>query len=337
MILPCDNLTLRSQAAQRPAGALMQDGPGGPRIFISYATEKMLVDFLTAELDLQLRLDVLAKQLATKVDWNPYSAFRMIDAAGEGVLNYRNIQDFLRNLGHYANDQQVIGIVRRFDSDADQVVRMQEFLELVTPSDRRAVDTSYNLTNLVGRGSSPQRVRIGAGGRISPIRARSGSPLRHTAGKSASKSVRFREDMSPTKPSILVRKSASAARIGGSPLRASPPKRPLPPKLSRYSGLSRSRSPPKRIESVSRLRTSPFKSLKARDVSASIQASAEMLERSHAVPTSYVRTSPFRNGSPLRSSSPDRRSSSPVKHQVVSPSRLMPNSIAPYGIETSAL
>ena len=79
MILPCDNLTLRSQAAQRPAGALMQDGPHGPRIFISYIVEKMLVDFLTAELDLQLRLDVLSRQLCSKHDWNPYSAFRSVD------------------------------------------------------------------------------------------------------------------------------------------------------------------------------------------------------------------------------------------------------------------
>ena len=60
MILPCDNLTLRTQAAQRPAGALMQEGPHGPRVFISYLTEKILLDFLTAELDLQLRLEALS-------------------------------------------------------------------------------------------------------------------------------------------------------------------------------------------------------------------------------------------------------------------------------------
>ena len=204
----------------------MADGPHGPRVFISYVVEKQLSDFLATELDLQLRLGALSRQLETKPDWNPHSAFRLIDRGCDGLLNYGNIQAFLRDLGHYASDQQVIAIVRRFDSDADQVVRMQEFIEMVTPRDRRAVDPSTNLTAVIARGrDSPQRVRIGAGGRVSPIRPPGGSPLRSTAAKS----VHFRDEPSPAKPSILIRKSVSAARIGGSPLRPSPPRGRLSP------------------------------------------------------------------------------------------------------------
>ena len=99
----------------------------------------------------------------------------------------------MRSLGHYANDQQVIGIVRRFDSNADQVVHMEEFLEIMTPNDRKVVDMSTSLPHVMARGHSPQRMAIRPDGRISPIRARSGSPLRHGGMRSgtASKSVRF--------------------------------------------------------------------------------------------------------------------------------------------------
>ena len=303
----------------------MQEGPHGPRVFISYLTEKLLLDFLTAELDLQLRLEALARQLATKPDWNPHAGFRMVDNAAEGVLNYRNIQDFLRSLGHYAADQQVIAIVRRFDSDADQVIRMPEFLEFITPSDRVAVDTTHALHNMIGRGHSPQRVRIGAGGRISPIRAaRSGSPLRH----STAKSVRFAEE-SPSKPSVLmgsVRKSASVARIGGSPLRSSPPRRPMPPMLARYAGYSSSSAtrvtrvdPPMEVINREPLAASPIK--------ASISASQEAIVRAQA----------FRNASPLRKMVHAAAHSTPVRDPRGSPVRMIPTATSPYGVDTHVL
>lgn len=40
------------------------------------------------------------------------------------MLNYKNIQSFLRQQGALATDEQVIAIVRRLDADADQCIRL---------------------------------------------------------------------------------------------------------------------------------------------------------------------------------------------------------------------
>ena len=76
MILPCDNLTLRSVASQRPAGAnianVQDNGSHVPveRVFMSYTVERQLTDFFAAEIDLHLRLDAMKRQLHSKADWN---------------------------------------------------------------------------------------------------------------------------------------------------------------------------------------------------------------------------------------------------------------------------
>lgn len=102
MILPCDNLTLRSVASQRPAGsniAAVQDGPGHvpvERVFMSYTVERQLTDFFAAEIDLHLRLDAMKRQLHSKHDWNLHTAFATVDTTRDGHLNYRNIQSFIK-------------------------------------------------------------------------------------------------------------------------------------------------------------------------------------------------------------------------------------------------
>ena len=52
-------------------------------------------------------------------DYNTLAAFNCIDCTNEGVLNHRNIAQFLRLNGHNASGAEVIAIVRRIDADAD--------------------------------------------------------------------------------------------------------------------------------------------------------------------------------------------------------------------------
>ena len=52
-------------------------------------------------------------------DYNTLAAFNCIDCTNEGVLNHRNIAQFLRLNGHNASDAELIAIVRRIDADAD--------------------------------------------------------------------------------------------------------------------------------------------------------------------------------------------------------------------------
>lgn len=64
-----------------------------------------------------------------RFDWNLKNAFSTIDITNDGFINHRNIQMFLKNIGFYANDEHLIAIIRRLDSDADQKVIFQEFSE----------------------------------------------------------------------------------------------------------------------------------------------------------------------------------------------------------------
>lgn len=71
--------------------------------------------------------------MVQRFDWNTLDAYNEIDTTHEGFLNHRNIQTFLRLNGHVASDSELIAIVRRMDSDADQRISFDEFREAASP------------------------------------------------------------------------------------------------------------------------------------------------------------------------------------------------------------
>ena len=50
-----------------------------------------------------------------------------------------------------ATDEHVIAIVRRLDADADQCIRLQEFIEMLTPSDMPVVNNNFALPTVIER------------------------------------------------------------------------------------------------------------------------------------------------------------------------------------------
>ena len=91
MILPCDDLNLRAEAAQRQAGRTITQYKNGERIFMSYAIERGLCDFLETEIHLNCQLESLKMGLVSSIDWNLHLAFQAVDTTRDGFLNYRNI------------------------------------------------------------------------------------------------------------------------------------------------------------------------------------------------------------------------------------------------------
>ena len=86
-----------------------------------------------------------------------------------------------------ATDEHVIAIVRRLDADADQCIRLQEFIEMLTPSDMPVVNNNFALPTVIERNKQAMRdspMRIAR----DPRPPATQSPLRH---KSDTKSVRF--------------------------------------------------------------------------------------------------------------------------------------------------
>jgi hypothetical protein len=57
MILPCDNLFLRSEVSQRPVGHNIREYENGERVFISFTVERNISDFFEREIEFHLTLE----------------------------------------------------------------------------------------------------------------------------------------------------------------------------------------------------------------------------------------------------------------------------------------
>lgn len=123
MVLPCDNLHLRSDASQREPRGLSNEGR------LTEQLERLLTDFLEKEIALHLRLENMKAQITTRFDWNPSDVFNAVDITHDGFLNHRNIQLYLKSQSLYASDEEIIAMVRRLDADADQKINFNEFCE----------------------------------------------------------------------------------------------------------------------------------------------------------------------------------------------------------------
>ena len=61
------------------------------------------------------------------------SAFRSVDRYNSGKITTVNLGAFLRSLGHYASEMELLAIIRRLDTDGDCEVDFTEFAEFMTP------------------------------------------------------------------------------------------------------------------------------------------------------------------------------------------------------------
>ena len=64
-------------------------------------------------------LEILKTELKRRIDWTLMRAFSSIDIAKDGYITFGSILNFCRLNGYYANENEVIAIVRRLDIDAD--------------------------------------------------------------------------------------------------------------------------------------------------------------------------------------------------------------------------
>jgi Ca2+-binding EF-hand superfamily protein len=127
LLLPCDDMYLRSAATQRPNYKV------GRYDNLPSPVEKELANLLERELNYHVRLERLKYDLTLRYDWTSRAAFETIDSTRDLALNSRNIQSFLRLNGFYATESEIVAIVRRLDVDADQKVTYSEWADGVSP------------------------------------------------------------------------------------------------------------------------------------------------------------------------------------------------------------
>ncbi|OMJ66559.1 hypothetical protein SteCoe_36556 [Stentor coeruleus] len=101
---------------------------------LSLETERRLSDFIFSICEGEKEVEQARINLSENRDFDPYSAFREIDRLGLGSISYLNIRDFLDKNRVSCTNQEIISMIKQYDSDSDTKLVLSEFHQLVLPS-----------------------------------------------------------------------------------------------------------------------------------------------------------------------------------------------------------
>jgi hypothetical protein len=163
--------------------------------------ENSLIDLLEKELDLLRKSDSLKRDLTCRYDYSAYATFRTIDTYNDGFIDSFCLKNFLKHNGHFANEREVLSIIRRIDTDGDAKLSYDEFSEFL----RTAGVSSRNAEENLQRSYSQERGRRNLNSSASsPLRAKSS----HNSGnRGSSVSNRYASFATPEKRSSPLRES----------------------------------------------------------------------------------------------------------------------------------
>lgn len=103
--------------------------------------QRQFCELLNAECDFHKEVESIKKELSSLPGYNAEEAFRIIDSQNIGFIDYFSIEEFLRNFGFKATKADINSIIRRFDVTADARISYCEFLEGITPSNFRPINS----------------------------------------------------------------------------------------------------------------------------------------------------------------------------------------------------
>ncbi len=211
MLLPCTDNLLRNITLDRPSFRV------GRFDSLPYDIERALLDILEKEVDLQRRLDILKRELEVRYDFSSLAAYRSIDRYNDGRINTFNLGTFLRSVGHYASETELLAIVRRIDTDGDAQLSYSEFAEFIrstNPPSRAIIEEAERAT----RAASAERYR-----RSLMASGRNTSPLRPATSPRALSATRHSSPLRPSSPY----RHTSPARHSPEPRYTSPSRKPV--------------------------------------------------------------------------------------------------------------
>jgi len=129
VLLPCDDLYLRSTITQRPNYDCPRHAKLSPNV------ESELAQLLKKEIEYHQQVELLKSDLKRRFDWTNLAAFNTIDTSRYGSLAFNNITSFCRLNGYHASEGEIIAVIRRLDIDADQRINFEEFCQTMHGSD----------------------------------------------------------------------------------------------------------------------------------------------------------------------------------------------------------
>jgi Ca2+-binding EF-hand superfamily protein len=139
---------------------------------LSIETEKRLADVIASIAEGEKEVELSRISLCECRDFEPYSAFKSLDRLGLGFISYLDLQDFLDKNHISYTSQEVLSLIKQYDSDSDSRLVLVEFHQLVLPSTnnilrdlaqqrvpslRLSVDVEFLLARLLEKELSFQR------------------------------------------------------------------------------------------------------------------------------------------------------------------------------------
>lgn len=125
MLLPCEDNVLRNITIDRPSirvGRFEQ---------LPRDIELAMSAVITKEVELSRRLATLKRDLECSYDYSANSAYNTIDKFCSRSLNTVNLGAFLRDMGHFASETELIAIIRRLDTNGDASITYSEWCEFL--------------------------------------------------------------------------------------------------------------------------------------------------------------------------------------------------------------
>ncbi|CAG9319322.1 unnamed protein product [Blepharisma stoltei] len=97
-------------------------------------TERRLAEFFSSASKGEQEVEIARIALSENRDFDPYSAFKVLDRFSNGYLNYLDIKAFLENNRIFASSQEIDLLINQYDSDSDGRLILNDFHQLTLPS-----------------------------------------------------------------------------------------------------------------------------------------------------------------------------------------------------------
>ena len=125
MVLPCEDNVLRNVCLDRANVRV------GRFDRLPVDIEQCLTAVIEGELGLARTQDVLRHDLEVRYDYSLGAAFRSVDRHHQGKIDTHNLGAFLRSVGHFAGEHELLAIVRRMDTDGNCSLSFSEFSDFM--------------------------------------------------------------------------------------------------------------------------------------------------------------------------------------------------------------
>jgi Ca2+-binding EF-hand superfamily protein len=101
--------------------------------YLPFEVERLLTRLLQKELNLAKEGERMKQELAASYDYSLDRLFSDVDDINYKYIDASTLKRFLIKVGIAPTDKLLIGILRRFDVDADAKLNQKEFKQGLTP------------------------------------------------------------------------------------------------------------------------------------------------------------------------------------------------------------